>query len=129
MLSDVDLPQSPLYPPARMFPTIEGCAFCQISKNSPPARDPQVVDGPADKVYVVLSTSSVVAFLDIAPVSRGHVLICPRAHDETIADVKSEEAAVLGFWLPILSRGVMTGVFGKEDKKGKSWNLVQANGE
>ena len=81
-----------------------------------------------DKAYMVLSTPSVVAFLDIAPVSKGHVLICPRAHDETIADVKAEEAAVLGFWLPILSRGVMKSVFG-ENWKGKSWNLVQANGK
>lgn len=112
-----------------MFPTVPDCPFCIICKNSPPARDPHIVDGPLDKAYMVLSTPSVVAFLDIAPVSKGHVLICPRAHDETIADVKAEEAAVLGFWLPILSRGVMTGVFGREDKKGKSWNLVQANGE
>lgn len=132
MLSDIQsdkkLPQSPLYPPTELFPSVPGCAFCDIAKISPPARDPQVVPGPKDKAYMVLSTPSVIAFLDIAPVSKGHVLVCPRAHDETIADLKAEEAAVLGFWLPILSRGVMSGVFGK-DRKGRSWNLLQSNGE
>lgn len=132
MLSDIqienNLPQSPLYPPTELFPSVPGCAFCDIAKVSPPAKDPQIVPGPKDKAYMVLSTPSVIAFLDVAPVSKGHVLVCPRAHDETIADVKAEEAAVLGFWLPILSRGVMNGVFEK-DRKGKSWNLVQANGE
>ncbi len=51
----------------------------------------------------------------------------PRAHGSTIGDVKAEEAAVLGFWLPIISRGVMKGVFGDEHTK-HSWNIVQANG-
>lgn len=73
------------------------------------------------------------AFLDIAPVSRGHLVLVPRKHEEMLTQYKSEEAAIIGFWLPIVSRGVMRGVFGgelgkKHEIEGKGWDIVNANG-
>lgn len=80
-------------------------------------------------VYVVLSTPIVSAFLDIAPMARGHVLLIPRENHEKLSDLRPKQSAVLGFWLPILSRGVMAGLLGTNwESKGMSWNVVQANG-
>lgn len=50
------------------------CAFCQIIDGSTPAE-------------IVLDRPEVVVFLDIRPVFKGHVLIVPRAHVETLADL------------------------------------------
>jgi hypothetical protein len=80
-------------------------------------------------VYVVLSTPIVFGFLDVAPLARGHVLLVPRAHHEKLSDLSPNQSAVLGFWLPIVSRGVMGGLLGSNwESKGMSWNVVQANG-
>ena len=38
-------------------------------------------------VQTVLSTPAVLAFLDHRPVFKGHVLVLPRAHVETLADL------------------------------------------
>lgn len=37
--------------------------------------------------YVILSTKSILAFLDIMPLTRGHVLVVPREHCPTLGDV------------------------------------------
>ena len=43
---------------------------------------------PAHKVY---EDTDYVAFLDINPFSKGHTLVCPRRHGETIWDMKESE--------------------------------------
>ncbi|MEA3077883.1 MAG: histidine triad family protein [Actinomycetota bacterium] len=58
------------------------CVFCGIVDGSVPAS-------------VVLSTDSVVAFLDARPVFPGHVLVVPRAHVETLVDLPSPLVPVL----------------------------------
>jgi histidine triad (HIT) family protein len=50
------------------------CVFCSIIAG----------DVPAD---VVLETADVVAFLDVRPVFKGHTLVVPRQHVETLADL------------------------------------------
>jgi histidine triad (HIT) family protein len=50
-----------------------GCVFCGI-----------VADGSAD---LVLDEQDVVAFLDVRPVFKGHTLVIPRAHVETLLDL------------------------------------------
>ena len=50
------------------------CAFCAIVAASRPA-------------YRVLETDDVVGFLDVRPVFKGHVLLVPREHHETLADL------------------------------------------
>jgi diadenosine tetraphosphate (Ap4A) HIT family hydrolase len=102
------------------------CPFCAIATGSPSSPDPPIVSGPGASAYIVLSTSTVVAFLDIAPLTRGHVLLCPREHRAKITDLTLQESAATGFWIPVLSKAVMKGV-GLEIESG-SWNIVQANG-
>ena len=78
----------------------EDCAFCQIITAYPPVSpldssfvdskdlDPEKLYPPA---FVLLSTEHVVAFLDIFPLVRGHVLLCPRRHAEKVGDMTAEE--------------------------------------
>lgn len=51
-----------------------GCIFCSI------------VDGAADAA-VVFADDVAVAFLDRSPVFKGHVLVVPRVHVETLVDL------------------------------------------
>lgn len=71
---------------------------------------------------MILSTPLLVAFLDIMPLSVGHVLLCPRAHRPKLTDVTPAESAELGRHLRVLSAAVAraTGV--------GDWNVVQNNG-
>ena len=50
------------------------CIFCKIIKN----------DIPSTKVF---EDEKVLAFLDIRPVNKGHVLIIPKEHCETLLDM------------------------------------------
>jgi diadenosine tetraphosphate (Ap4A) HIT family hydrolase len=63
-----------------------------------------------------------VAFLDILPLSLGHVLLCPRRHAPKLTSATNPEAAAMGVYLRILSAALVraTGV--------KDWNVVQNNG-
>ena len=63
------------YPsPAVQTPFVDGCVFCSVVRGEAPA-------------HVVLDTSDVVAFLDRSPVFKGHVLVVPRAHVDTLPDL------------------------------------------
>ncbi|KAI1767805.1 HIT-like protein [Hypoxylon sp. FL1150] len=114
----------------------EPCPFCNIAaayapfdpsspppsptSSSPPSSlEPNKLAPPA---FVVLSTPSLIAFLDILPLSYGHLLLCPRSHRPKLTDVTSQEAADLGASLRILSAALVraTGV--------NDWNVVQNNG-
>ncbi len=55
------------------------CIFCSIIKGSLPST----------KLY---ETDKVLAFLDIAPLNKGHALIIPKYHSETILDLPLEYA-------------------------------------
>jgi histidine triad (HIT) family protein len=51
-----------------------GCLFCSVVSGAVPG-------------FVVLDEPDVVAILDIRPVFKGHVLVVPRAHIETLVDL------------------------------------------
>ena len=53
------------------------CLFCAIASGDHPAE-------------AVLADELVVAFLDSRPVFKGHVLVIPRDHYETLADLPAE---------------------------------------
>jgi histidine triad (HIT) family protein len=55
-----------------------GCTFCSIIAGETEAE-------------VVHSDERAVAFLDHRPLFHGHVLLCPREHHETLADLPSEQ--------------------------------------
>lgn len=111
------------------MPTNRPCPFCVIQSTAPPSSNPAVSAGPSASAYVLLSTASVIAFLDIAPLSRGHVILCARAHHAKLSDMSPTDSAVLGFWLQVVSRGVMSGLMGDRwEGEDESWDVVQANG-
>ncbi|KAH7403615.1 HIT-like domain-containing protein [Cadophora sp. MPI-SDFR-AT-0126] len=99
------------------------CPFCSIAAHWPPSDNPS---GDHDLIspsaFVVLSAPLVVAFLDIMPLSPGHILITTRQHREKISDVTDAEARELGSCVSLLSRALAnaTGVW--------DWNIVQNNG-
>jgi diadenosine tetraphosphate (Ap4A) HIT family hydrolase len=103
--------------------TMASCPFCAIAKAFPPSSSPSPnYDLTSPSAHVILSTSLCMAFLDIMPLSPGHLLVTTRKHHEKISDVTDEESRELGEWLPRLSR-VLANVTGVWD-----WNIVQNNG-
>jgi histidine triad (HIT) family protein len=60
----------------------DGCVFCRIAAG----------DQTAD---VVLDDDGFVGFLDIRPVFPGHVLLVPRAHHRTLADLDVDQVGPL----------------------------------
>jgi histidine triad (HIT) family protein len=75
---------------------------------------------PCNKVY---EDEKVLAFLDINPLSEGHVLVVPKEAAETLDRLSDESAAALGRVLPRLCRAVVavTGV--------KEYNVLENNGQ
>jgi histidine triad (HIT) family protein len=59
---------------------VSGCLFCAIAAGETPA-------------FTVASTEGAVAFLDIRPVFKGHVLVAPRTHVVTLTDLPPDELA------------------------------------
>ncbi len=85
------------------------CIFCKIVAGDIPSAQ-------------VLETDHLIAFLDIGPVNKGHTLLVPKAHHETLADAPPELMAKVGEALPQLAAAVAaaTGAEG--------YNLHQSNG-
>src|SRR5580698_8371498 len=74
---------------------------------------------PCHKVY---EDAQVLAFLDIAPLSRGHTLVIPKEPAVTLDQLSDESAAALGRVLPRICRAVIavTGV--------TEYNVLENNG-
>ncbi|MCJ1436300.1 hypothetical protein MMC27_005678 [Xylographa pallens] len=131
--------------------SLPSCPFCAIAAAYPPSSTafppaPTTSDPLSNPplARVLLSTPHLVAFLDHAPIARGHVLIATRHHREKLSDVSVEEGRALGAWMGILCRAVITSVLGKEGEAGGTkargaetgleedavgdWNVVQNNG-
>ena len=87
--------------------------------------DPTIFDAilageiPCHRVY---EDDHVLAFLDIAPLSRGHVLVIPKERAARMDQLSDDSAAALGRVLPRLCRALMsaTGC--------TAYNLLQNNG-
>jgi histidine triad (HIT) family protein len=77
--------------------SVPGCAFCEIVAGQRPASQ-------------VLRTDAAVAFLDARPVFKGHVLVVPADHVETLADLPA--AALAPFFAAVqrVARGVEAGL-------------------
>ena len=85
------------------------CIFCAIIQGQIPSA----------KVY---EDNDVLAFMDINPVSPGHLLVIPKAHHECVTDMPDDLMAKVGAVLPRLCRAVVkaTGAEG--------FNIFQSNG-
>ncbi|KAF1981233.1 HIT-like protein [Aulographum hederae CBS 113979] len=119
----------------------EDCPFCKIAETYPSPnsnaaistsqsrRDlleaiPEKPD--AEKIqpncFVILQAPEVLAFLDIQPMTLGHVLVTSRRHATKVQDLKGSEGSEIGFWLPHLSNAIARTI-GIPD-----YNIVQNNG-
>jgi histidine triad (HIT) family protein len=74
---------------------------------------------PCHKVY---EDDAVLAFLDIAPLSRGHTLVIPKEAAATLGELSDDSAAAIGRVLPRICRAVMK-VSGCS-----AYNVLQNNG-
>lgn len=59
-----------------------GCVFCRIAAREAPAE-------------ILHATDTVVAFRDINPKAPTHILVIPKDHIESVADIAEEHAGVL----------------------------------
>ena len=62
--------------------TSEACIFCKIVKGKIPAA----------KVY---EDGKLISFLDIMPANKGHCLVVPKQHYETLLEVPDEDLGIL----------------------------------
>jgi len=84
----------------------QSCPFCKIAAAYPaphtpsPYQDAIPEDVDVAKVqpscFLVLSAPDVMAFLDIQPMTRGHLLVCVRGHREKIEHLAGGEAKEVG---------------------------------
>ncbi|KAJ5892514.1 hypothetical protein N7504_009205 [Penicillium tannophilum] len=112
------------------------CPFCNIAATNPPApfNEPPsesaaagpISDASKTTAHMILSTEHVMAFLDIMPLTPGHVLVAPRRHYEMLGDMGVQAGQEMGKWLPIISRVVTKTIFGEDPDR--HWNVVQNNG-
>ena len=74
---------------------------------------------PCHRVY---EDESVLAFLDVNPLSRGHTLIIPREPAETLDQLSDDAAAAIGRVLPRIARAVLAAT------GARAYNVLQNNG-
>ena len=74
---------------------------------------------PCHKVY---EDDHVLAFLDIMPLSKGHLLVIPKEPAETVDQLSDDAAAAIGRVLPRLARAVM------KTSGATAYNILQNNG-
>ncbi|MDP6986440.1 MAG: HIT family protein [Phycisphaerales bacterium] len=81
----------------------------------------RILDGeiPCHRVY---EDEHVLAFLDVGPISLGHVLVIPKERAAFLHELSDDAAAAIGRVLPRIARAVMT-VTGCAD-----YNVLQNNG-
>lgn len=70
----------------------------------------------------VFENEHVLAFLDIGPLSSGHVLVIPKEARATLAELSDEAAAEVGRVLPRLCRAV------RDATGATAYNVLQNNG-
>ena len=89
---------------------MEECLFCKIVKG----------ELPSSKIY---EDEYTLAFLDLFPVNKGHSLVIPKEHYETIFDVPSEILSKVSSVMKNVADAVKKGV----DADGIS--IAQSNGK
>lgn len=88
----------------------EDCIFCRIVMGKAPSR-------------IVYTDELYIAFLDTVPFSRGHTLVCPKKHGETIWDMSESEVTGLFRAASKVSKAVVRAV------GADGFRFVQNNGE
>ena len=88
----------------------EKCIFCQIAQRKSPSN-------------IVYEDGRYIGFLDLYPFSRGHTLVCPKEHGETIWDMEEQDIAELFRVAFKVSKAVVAAV------GADGFRFVQNNGE
>lgn len=91
-------------------PTHDDCIFCKIVAGQIPC-------------HRIHETETMLAFLDVGPLSRGHMLLIPKGHWPTMDELPDAIAGELGGALPRLSRALRKAV------DADAWNVLQNNGQ
>lgn len=86
------------------------CAFCDIVRDQ-------------SQAHIILSTPSILVFLDRMPLTKGHILIIPKLHYPHLPTFPAHISSKLGALLPSLSAALTT-VTGVDD-----FNVILNNGE
>lgn len=86
------------------------CLFCKIVAG----------DIPSTKVY---EDDSVFAFRDIAPQAKTHILVIPKAHIASVAEINSENSAVISHIFEVIAR------IAKEEKLDGGYRVVSNCGD
>ena len=85
------------------------CIFCKILKNEIPS-------------FTVYEDDDFKAILDIAPATKGHILIIPKEHSESIFDLSDEKAMKIF----LVAKKITTAL--KNVLNVSNFNLIQNNG-
>lgn len=81
----------------------------------------KILDGEIS-CHEVYQDEHVLAFLDIYPLAKGHVLVIPKERKAHLHELSEESAAALGRVLPRLARAVLAATGATE------YNVLQNNG-
>ncbi len=100
--------QSPIFNSAKVDP--ENCVFCRIVSR-------QLAS------LIVYEDKDYIAFLDKAPFTEGHTLVCPKKHGETVWDMTEAEIGGLFMIASKVSRAVVAAM------RADGFRFVQNNGE
>jgi Diadenosine tetraphosphate (Ap4A) hydrolase and other HIT family hydrolases len=86
----------PPIPPSSFLPNISSASSLEVTSHLQP------FSGESDgQAHLVLSTKYVLAFLDIMPLTRGHLLLITREHCEKLGEVGvrvAQEVCLLRVW-------------------------------
>ena len=89
--------------------TMSGCIFCKIARNETDA-------------LILYNDDSTTIFMDINPVSRGHVLVIPNKHFENMNDVEDQ------YLIELVRKSKKIGVFLENTLGATGFNVLVANG-
>lgn len=103
----------------------DDCPFCSLSRSYPHQETlGNTLHADADHDDPILySTPSFFVVMDQMPLTKGHLLVIPRAHSHTLAALPASTASTMGAFLPPLLRALAT-VLSIDDS-----NVIQNNGE
>ncbi len=89
----------------------DNCIFCKIIKKEIPSA-------------IVYEDDKVIAFKDINPVAPIHILVVPKKHIKSIAELKSEDEALIGKIFTVINK-----VAEEQGVKEKGFRVIANCGE
>ncbi|KAJ3211079.1 hypothetical protein HDU67_004787 [Dinochytrium kinnereticum] len=85
------------------------CIFCNIVQRQSPS-------------HIVYEDDKILAFLDIAPLTKGHTLVIPKGHYANLLECPTDLVSYIAEKIPWLARGIMKAV------DSSAFNVLQNNG-